>query len=257
MNKLALIKVGGSLITDKTKPLTTREDMMRIVAQGVRKAHDQFPETALIVGNGAGSFGHYLASQEAGADPSERIYAIHESVVLLNKIFAQHLTDEGLPAVTIIPSDYISAERGTVRAFATGEIEDILSINSIPVLFGDIVDDGTERGMIFSTETLFEMLMDALREEYEMTVMYLGETEGVLDESGSTVPVLSSLKWKEMGSTIKAPEGYDVTGGMTHKIESALKAAPYAKDVRILSGKNVDAIADVLANKDAGTRIVV
>jgi isopentenyl phosphate kinase len=256
MNPLALIKVGGSLITDKTKPLTTREDMMRTVAQGLRKAHEAFPETSLIVANGAGSFGHYLASQKGGSDPNERILAIHESVVLLNKIFVQHLTEEGLPAVTVIPSDYIQADHGRALSFDIGEIQDILSINSIPVLFGDIVADGTDRGKIFSTESIFEMLVEDLHKEYSIAIMYLGETEGVLDESGATVSVISSQNWKDMGSAIKAPEGYDVTGGMTHKIESALKVAPNAKDVRILSGKYLDAVADVLAGKDVGTKIV-
>jgi isopentenyl phosphate kinase len=255
MKSLALIKVGGSLITDKTKPLTTREDMMRVVARGIRNAHERFPETAFIIGNGAGSFGHYLASQESN-DPEERIHAIHESVVLLNKLFVQHLTETGLPAVSVVPSDYIAAEDGTLRSFDIGTIVDELSIKTIPVLFGDIVADGTAHGMIFSTEMLFEMLIDGLHDEYEITIIYLGETEGVLDESGASVPQISSENWKDMGSMIKAPAGYDVTGGMTHKVESALRVAPFAKDARILSGKNVDAVSNVLAGRDLGTKIV-
>src|SRR6185312_14798594 len=107
MKNLALIKVGGSLVTDKARPLTAREDMMHIVAQGIRKAHEEFPDIEIVVANGAGSFGHYLASQAAGSDPNERILAIHESVVLLNRMFVSYLTEEGLPAVSIVPSDFI------------------------------------------------------------------------------------------------------------------------------------------------------
>ena len=256
MNPLALIKIGGSLITDKTKPFTVREDMMRIVADSVHIAYEKFPENAFILANGAGSFGHYLASKEAGENPQERIDAVHESVVLLNRLFVQHLVERGLPAISVVPAEHISAKNGALKNFNADEVEDILSINSIPVLFGDIVSDGTKKGMIFSTEALFEIISDKFRSDHDISVIYAGETDGVLDANGATIPVISSVVWKKMGRAVEAPKGYDVTGGMTHKIESALYLAKFAKNVRIISGKDPEAIADALADKTIGTQVL-
>jgi isopentenyl phosphate kinase len=255
MKKLALIKIGGGLITDKSKPLSVREDMMRILAEGLREAHAALPENAFIVGNGAGSFGHYLASKESSDTAEERITAIHESVVLLNKLFVGQLIKIGLPANSIIPSDYIVAENGKLKDFDMQEVEGVLSLNSIPVLFGDIVDDGTPRGMIFSTEMLFEVLVERLHANYEINVIYAGETEGVLDKEGATIPEISQETWKSMGGVIEAPKGYDVTGGMKHKIESALHVAAYAKNVRIISGKDPHTITAALSGAAVGTKI--
>src|SRR5262249_19238661 len=136
------------------------------------------------------------------------------------------------------------------------EVEDVLSLNSIPVLFGDIVDDGSDKGMIFSTEMLFEILCDKLKDEYEIQVLYAGDTDGVLDASGNTISEISSETWKQIGGSIEAPKGYDVTGGMKHKIESALSLAPIAKNIRIIPGKEPESIADALVDKAVGTKIV-
>lgn len=256
MQPLHLIKIGGSLITDKTKPFTVREDMMDIVANGLRQAYEKFPEDSFLIANGAGSFGHYLASKESGNNPQERIDAIHESVVLLNKLLVQHLTEKGLPAVSIIPAQHITAENEKLKDFVIDEIEDVLSLNSIPVLFGDIVVDGTTKGMIFSTETIFEIIAERLKDRYEISVIYAGATEGVLDTTGVTIPEISSAIWKEMGSSVEAPKGYDVTGGMTHKIESALTIAGIAKNVRIISGTDPENIVAALGGAPVGTKII-
>lgn len=256
MKNLVLIKVGGSLITDKAKPFTTREDMMRSIAASIRAAYEKFPESAFLIGNGAGSFGHYLASKEAGNAPQERIYAVHESVVLLNKIFVQHLSEAGLPAASFVPSEHIQSKNGKLVEFDISEVEDLLSINSVPVVFGDIVDDGTEKGIIYSTETLFELIAEKLRSRYVLTILYTGDTDGVLDPNMKTIPEISLQTWEDMGSSVASPNGYDVTGGMTHKIESALRMAQIATHVRILSGKTADTIVGALEGRPVGTKVV-
>jgi len=256
MNQLVLIKVGGGLITDKSKPLSLREDMMLVVAEAIRVAHEKHPEDSFIIGNGAGSFGHFLASKDPDGNKEERMTAIHESVVLLNKIFVQHLVEAGLPAVSVVPSEHITAEYGKLKEFDIGEIEDVLSVNSISVLFGDIVDDGTDKGMIFSTETLFEELIKRMRAEYEITLIYAGDTDGVLDVNSNTIREISMESWKKMGGSVAAPSGYDVTGGMTHKIESALKMTRYAKSVHIILGKDPQSITAALDGAAVGTKIV-
>ena len=59
MKEIVLIKYGGSIITDKTKPLSIDYSI-------INKLNHQIKEIlqmglSVIVGNGGGSFGHYYA----------------------------------------------------------------------------------------------------------------------------------------------------------------------------------------------------
>ena len=53
-----ILKLGGSVITDKTKEKTFKEKLMDDLALKIKKANKQ-----LIIVHGAGSFGHILAKK--------------------------------------------------------------------------------------------------------------------------------------------------------------------------------------------------
>ena len=59
--KLIIVKLGGSLITDKTKPFTARMEIIADLAQQIKEALDEDKNLSLIIGNGGGSFPHYPA----------------------------------------------------------------------------------------------------------------------------------------------------------------------------------------------------
>ena len=63
MQELVFLKLGGSLITDKTKPFTPRLDVMDDLALQISTALQTHPDLRLILGHGAGSFGHVPASE--------------------------------------------------------------------------------------------------------------------------------------------------------------------------------------------------
>ena len=60
---LIIIKIGGSVITDKNKEFTTRPDNIRKIAREIKQAIDSNPNLKIILGHGAGSFGHVLAKK--------------------------------------------------------------------------------------------------------------------------------------------------------------------------------------------------
>ena len=51
---MILIKLGGSIITNKQKPLTARISEIKQIASHLRKIKEPF-----VVVHGGGSFGHY------------------------------------------------------------------------------------------------------------------------------------------------------------------------------------------------------
>ena len=57
------LKLGGSLITDKSQPYTARLEVIDRLAQEILQARQENPGLLLLLGHGSGSFGHTPAHQ--------------------------------------------------------------------------------------------------------------------------------------------------------------------------------------------------
>lgn len=67
---------------------------------------------------------------------------------------------------------------------------------------------------------------------------YCGDTNGVYDESGATIEVITPKSFKKIRREISGSRAADVTGGMLHKVEEAVKAAEdFGIDTLIFSGR--------------------
>ena len=63
MRELTFIKLGGSLITDKTRPYTPRLDVLQLLAYEILDAQRATPGLPIVLGHGSGSFGHTAAKK--------------------------------------------------------------------------------------------------------------------------------------------------------------------------------------------------
>jgi isopentenyl phosphate kinase len=63
MVELVFLKLGGSLITDKTLPYTPRLDKLADLAAQIFAAKQAQPGLSLVLGHGSGSFGHTAARE--------------------------------------------------------------------------------------------------------------------------------------------------------------------------------------------------
>jgi isopentenyl phosphate kinase len=95
------------------------------------------------------------------------------------------------------------------------------------VLYGDVVTDRSWGISICSTERLFAALAGTLRDQGRTIrrALWLGETDGLYDADGKTVPRVSAGDLDRAAAAIGAPAGTDVTGGMLHRVETALGLA--------------------------------
>jgi len=83
--EIILLKLGGSLLTDKNKPFSIREDVVRSVIQQIIDANKK-----IILIHGGGSFGHPLAKKyniSTGIDSSisNQILGLTETHQSMNK----------------------------------------------------------------------------------------------------------------------------------------------------------------------------
>ena len=100
-SKPIILKLGGSVITVKDKPLTPNMDAIGRLAEEIAEA-DVSP---LIIVHGGGSYGHPLAAKykiaEGFKSRSQTLgfSKTHNAMVSLNMLVVESLLNEGVPGI--------------------------------------------------------------------------------------------------------------------------------------------------------------
>jgi isopentenyl phosphate kinase len=246
------VKLGGSFITDKRVRGSLDGARIALAARAIRRALDAAARRGrpirLVLGHGAGSYGHILAKKYAAVDGIhprhgwEGLYKIRESMTEMNSLFIRHCSRGGLFPVTVSPFAVAEARDGAVYRLDTGSIQSLLNRGRVPVLHGDVILDSKRGFTIASTEALMEALSRSVR--FDRVVM-VSDTDGVYGHDGRTIPLIGRGNIKALFSAIKGSRAPDVTGGMRKKVERlhALVKSRRAGSARILrcspDGKNL------------------
>lgn len=268
MHGLLLVKLGGSLITDKTRPESPRTEVIERLAGEIARAAGSSSQGpgGLILGHGSGSFGHVMARRYGlakgirSADQLPGVSLTQERAAALHRIVTAALTAAGALPFSIAPSSCVVSAAGRPVALADEPLRLALGRGLLPVVYGDVVTDREWGVSICSTERLFDLLARRLPDSGLpiRRVLWLGETDGVWDDAGRTIPRISADTFTEAAKAIGAPAGVDVTGGMLHRVETALGLARLGIPSLILNGLVPGALESALRGEEvAGTEVLV
>ena len=259
MNELVFLKLGGSLITDKKREETAREDVIRRAGQEIRQALDQCPDLRLVLGHGSGSFGHFAAQRHGlleGGPPNWRGYAeTGAAAARLNRLVTDILLTEGVPVVSLQPSASAWCRDGELLHLAVEPIRELLAHDLVPLVYGDVALDETRGHTIISTEQIFAYLARELR---PARILLAGEVEGVFtadpthDPTARLIPEITPASLPQVERVLGGSAGIDVTGGMWAKVRAmvALVEAMPELEVRLISGGQPGLIARALLGRD-------
>lgn len=221
--EVVLLKLGGSLITEKSQRETARPEVIARLAEEIARAAARIPER-LVLGHGSGSFGH-VAAQEHGiatglSSPAQLhgISRTQERAAALHREVVGELLAAGLAPFSIAPSSCL-VFKNRQPDLSLKPLLLALKNGLLPVVYGDVVMDLDQGVSICSTERMLEILAHRLPVR---RALWLGETDGVYDAEGRTISRLSSDDFQEVLKSIGSPAGTDVTGGMRHRLETAL-----------------------------------
>jgi isopentenyl phosphate kinase len=264
-SRLVFLKLGGSLITDKTQPMTPRLDVIQYLAEEIAAAVRTAPELRLVIGHGSGSFGHEVASryqtQTGGKGPSywQGFSKVWQAARALNQLVIQALTLADLPVITFPPSAMVITQNHQVISWDLQPIRLALSHGLIPVVYGDVVFDAELGGTILSTEDLFQELAASFCPH---SVLIAGLDQGVyLDPQHpeETIPLITPQNLAEISPALSPSQAVDVTGGMLAKVNTmvALVKAHPGLTVHIFSGATPGNLQKALTHPGAqmGTKI--
>ncbi|GAB7008919.1 isopentenyl phosphate kinase [Halorubrum trueperi] len=246
-----VLKLGGSLITEKDHPETLDDAALDAACDAVADALADGAVDRLVLVHGGGSFGHHHASEHgvsttAGTSDAEAVMDVHGAMTTLNRFVLSRLHERGVPAVPVHPLSLSARPEGPgddldlpLSSTAT-----LLGEGFVPVLHGDGVATAGEGVTVVSGDELVVELaagLDARRVGVCSTV------PGVLDVDGDVIPAIDSFE--AVADALGASDATDVSGGMAAKVRELLGLDAPA----FVFG--ADGLSPFLRGGDPGTRI--
>ncbi len=257
-NEIVLLKLGGSLLTDKDKPYSIREDVVKSAIQQIIDANKQ-----LILIHGGGSFGHPLAKEysiSAGINSSipNQILGLtktHQSMNNFNSYLIDLFLEKGYPALSIQASSIFIKDSLKISTQSIDIIETALDLNILPILYGDIILDKQGSFSIISGDQIIFELCENLKKYQILKVIFVMETDGIYikdeDPNQKNVKLAIKLYLGDLENLDLADLGQkiDVTGGIQGKINSIKEICKYNIPVQLLNGLKEGYIYKSLKNE--------
>lgn len=246
--QLVFVKLGGSVITDKTRAETPRPDVIDRLAAEIAAARADRPDLQLLLGHGSGSYGH-MAARRYGTRQGVRDAAswhgfaqVAAAAARLDRIVADALLAAGVPVWSLQPSASARCRQGALQSFEVGPVQEALANGLVPLLYGDVALDEAQGMTIVSTEQIFAYLARRLR---PARLILAGVVHGVFaadplqDPSARPVPEITAENWPAVRSVLGGSHATDVTGGMLAKVTEmvALARELPGLTVHLLSGE--------------------
>lgn len=258
---MLLVKLGGSLLTDKERPDTVRGEVVDRLAGEIARARRAGVE--LVLGHGSGSFGHAAATRHglaAGDGPGTAtaagVVAVRERAAELHRLVVSALEAAGALPFSISPSSAAVAAGGRLVELAIEPLERALALGLLPVVYGDVVLDRERGAVVCSTETVLAAVVERSKERRVTGAVWVGATEGLLDRRGRLVPTVDLRRPDEALTAAGPAAGSDVTGGMRHRLEAVLALARAGVPSLLLDGTVPGRLEAALVGEEVlGTRI--
>ena len=242
--KIIILKLGGSLLTDKNKPFSIREDVVKNAVSQIIKANEK-----LILIHGGGSFGHPLAKKfsiSKGLDNSipNQILGVaqtHQSMNKFNTYLINHFLERNYPVLSIQASSIFIKDSKVTSTKSLDVIESALNLGIMPILYGDIILDKQGSFSIISGDEIILALCQNLRSYNISKVVFAMESDGLYindkDNSDNCKLVtecysneLDRLSLADLGQKI------DVTGGIRGKLDFIKTICKSKIPVQLING---------------------
>lgn len=262
--KLLIIKLGGSIITNKNKPLPTlRIPIIKQISRRLKNIY-QSGKYQIILIHGAGSYGHPLAKKyglHLGMKTREQKYGFcltDQSMFKLNSIIMDHLLQACIPAVSLPPRSFIKQSVGKLKDFDYQLIKLYLAQNQIPVLFGDVVLDDKWGCSIISGDTLVSYLAKNLKADQ---VIFLSDVDGIFDSDpkknpkAKLIPEVTDKNLKQILQGLTANNQNDVTGEMQGKILTIKENLTHIP-IYIINGLKAANLVKAVEQDRVGTKLL-
>lgn len=214
---IVFVKVGGSFLTYKDKPFSVNYRALETVSDVLRIVYDK---VKLVVGNGGGSFAHFVVKAYSASSVDSIVTLCQESTRKLNSILVDHLVKQGLRAVAIQTSAImVDTEKG-IQVFHT-PVSQALSKGLIPVVYGECIFSERNGYRIVSTEEVFIELAKFIKPR---RIVLLTNVDGIYDKNPHLhrdAKLITRIDRENIGivlERLREQSSSDATGGIYGKL---------------------------------------
>jgi isopentenyl phosphate kinase len=260
MKNVNFIKLGGSVITNKEVPMMVRTEVLSRIVQEIARAKKKTGEI-YVVGHGQGSFAHAPAmryrTKEGFVQSDSRMgMAItQDSAAQLNRVVVKMFLSHDLPAVSYNMSNVLVTKKSLLNSFSDTVFLEYLRQGLLPITGGDVIVDTAQGCTIWSTEKVLAHLIEmAVSAKYQVnSIIHVTEVAGVLDSQNKVIAKINNADQIKVKKSIGFTKGFDVTGGMWHKIEESLALAEKGVVTKIVSGMKSNNLYSLLMGDNSVT----
>ena len=257
---MIILKLGGSLITDKTKKFHIRHEDLKRLAKEIKNG----TKDKLIIIHGGGSFGHPIADSynlKEGFKNKEQIKGVsltRKAMDDLNLHVIRSLVDENIPAVAIQPSSNIICKNGRIEEINYKTIKKFLELGMVPVLYGDIVLDNELGFCILSGDQIISYLSEHFKPK---KVILCADVDGIYNKDPKKfkdAELITEIHKGNRGEVMSKLDGTpgDVTGGIKGKIQELLDLADAGIMSIVINGLITGRLENTLKDKEIiGTKV--
>lgn len=255
----AVIKLGGSLVTDKAS------DELRVDVQLVGRLAQEIvdsPVRPLVLVHGAGSYGHRIVSRTGihrGLSGPDSLLAMGETQRLQHELdnrISEILLGAGLPVMPVQASASAVMEAGVLRSMDVVALGKMVAQGQIPLLYGVPAVDTVQGCSILSGDQIAPYVARKLGLS---RLIHVTDVDGVFDADPGQVPTATRFErvdrhnWEQVRARLTGSSAVDVTGGMAGKVESLVVWARQGLTSRIVGGRIPGRLAQALEGQDVGT----
>jgi isopentenyl phosphate kinase len=259
--KPVILKIGGSVITDKNGELAARTEVINRLAEETQKAGVK----NLIVVHGGGSFGHPIAQKygikEGLRDDSQKIgfAETHHVMTVLNGLVMDALVWHDIPAFSVAPSCCVITENGRIGSFEDTAVKTLLNMGFVPVLYGDAVFDGKLGFTVLSGDQLvayFAGKLGASKIVIGVDTDGLCDADPKVDKNAKLYTHLTLSELEKVKSKLSGPTAADVTGGMFGKISEIASAVDQGIPVMIVNASKPNRVYKALVGEKVESTVI-
>jgi isopentenyl phosphate kinase len=246
-----IIKLGGSVITDKTKKSFYKNDIVDNLSKEIKKANKK-----CIIVHGAGSFGHILAKKynlNQGFKNKEQLKGFSETmhmVQVLNTNVIKSLNQNGINAISIIPHNILKLNNHEIDFINLEIFQDFLKNDFIPVTYGDVVLDEKHGFSICSGDLLILELSKYFKPK---KVIFVLDEDGIYTSNpkiNKDAKLLNCIYREDIKKLSTLLDNHDdVTQGMEGKINIIDKISKMGIDTILLNGNKYERLYGALVGK--------
>lgn len=229
LEDILILKLGGSLLTDKSTPYTLREELIENIASEIRECIDLGLIKGLVLVHGVGSFGHppvLKYNLHKGFRNKDQLISLSKTQQIVNELrntVVAKLIEEEIPVSLMYASSMVVGNKMAIVDDIFKSLKGFLSIGMVPLIGGDMMYDKSMGFSVCGGDQIAVVLSRVLNAKQ---LLFATDVPGVFDKdpkSGEKAQLLKEVNIKEIEQILnemnKSAET-DASGKMQGKLLS-------------------------------------